>query len=115
MMMTAPDAATPLLHTVSTLEPVIRHHAAAAERQRQLAHPVVRALTDARLFRICVPRALGGLKVTPLTFYQVVEAVARLDGATGWCTSIVCRWPPWYRLVVLINNTTGLRAAALPI
>ena len=32
--------------------------------------------------------ALGGLEVPPLTFYQVVEAVARLDGSTGWCTFI---------------------------
>jgi alkylation response protein AidB-like acyl-CoA dehydrogenase len=37
---------------------------------------------------MCVPRALGGLEVAPLTFYRVVEAVARLDGSTGWCTFI---------------------------
>ena len=35
-----------------------------------------------------MPLALGGLEVPPLTFYQVVEAVARLDGSTGWCTFI---------------------------
>jgi alkylation response protein AidB-like acyl-CoA dehydrogenase len=49
---------------------------------------VVQALTDAGLFRLCVPRALGGLEVAPLTFYRVVEALARLDGSTGWCTFI---------------------------
>ena len=37
---------------------------------------------------MCVPRALDGLEVPPLTFYRVVEAVARLDGSTGWCTFI---------------------------
>jgi indole-3-acetate monooxygenase len=88
MLMTAPDASETLLNTISTLEPLIRQHADAAERHRRLALPVVRALTDAGIFRMCVPRALGGLEVPPLTFYRVVEAVARLDGSTGWCTFI---------------------------
>ena len=35
-----------------------------------------------------MPLALGGLEVPPLTFYRVVEAVARFDGSTGWCTFI---------------------------
>ena len=48
-----------------------------------------------------MPLALGGLEVPPLTFYQVVEAVARLDGSTGWCTFIggaTASWGPiWPR------------------
>jgi indole-3-acetate monooxygenase len=88
MLMTAHDASETLLNTISTLEPLIRQHADEAERHRRLALPVVQALTDAGLFRLCVPLALGGLEVPPLTFYRVVEAVARLDGSTGWCTFI---------------------------
>jgi alkylation response protein AidB-like acyl-CoA dehydrogenase len=88
MMMIPQEASATLLNAVDTLEPFIRQHADAAERHRRLALPVVRALTDAGLFRMCVPLALGGLEVPPLTFYQVVEAVARLDGSTGWCTFI---------------------------
>jgi indole-3-acetate monooxygenase len=88
MLMTAHDASETLLNTMSTLEPLIRQHADEAERHRRLALPVVQALTDAGLFRMCVPLALGGLEVPPLTFYRVVEAVARLDGSTGWCTFI---------------------------
>jgi indole-3-acetate monooxygenase len=83
MLMTAHDPSTTLLTAVETLEPFIRYHADEAERQRQLTLPVVQALTDAGLFRMCVPRALGGLEVPPLTFYRVVEAVARLDGSNG--------------------------------
>jgi alkylation response protein AidB-like acyl-CoA dehydrogenase len=34
------------------------------------------------------PRTLGGFEVDPLTFYRVVEAIARIDGSTGWCVFI---------------------------
>jgi alkylation response protein AidB-like acyl-CoA dehydrogenase len=88
MLMTTQDVSETLLNAIGTLEPLIRQHADEAERHRRLALPVVRALTDAGIFRMCVPLALGGLEVPPLTFYRVVEAVARLDGSTGWCTFI---------------------------
>jgi indole-3-acetate monooxygenase len=91
--MTAHDASETLLNAISTLEPLIRQHADEAEHHRRLALPVVQALTDAGLFRMCVPLALGGLEVPPLAFYRVVEAVARLDGSTGWCTFIGGRRP----------------------
>ena len=86
--MTVHDASEALLNAIGTLEPFIRHHADDTERHRRLALPVVRALTDAGIFRMCVPLALGGLEVPPLTFYRGVDAVARLDGSTGWCTFI---------------------------
>ena len=53
--MTARDASETLLNAIGTLEPLIRHHADEAERHRRLALPVVRALTDAGFFRMCVP------------------------------------------------------------
>jgi alkylation response protein AidB-like acyl-CoA dehydrogenase len=77
-----------LLARVQHLAPVIREHADRGERERHLADPVVQALHDAGFYRMLVPRALGGLQVDPLTLYHVVEAVARLDGSTGWCLFI---------------------------
>jgi hypothetical protein len=61
------------------IEPLIQQYADEAERHRRLSLPVVGDLTGAGLFRRCVPLALGGLEVAPLTFYRVVEAVARLS------------------------------------
>jgi indole-3-acetate monooxygenase len=77
-----------LLNAVCTLEPLIRQHADEAERNRRLSQPVVTALAEAGIFRMYTPRALGGLEVDPLTFYRVVEAIARVDGSTGWCVFI---------------------------
>ena len=34
------------------------------------------------------PHTFGGLEVDPLTFYRVVEAIARIDGSTAWCVWI---------------------------
>jgi alkylation response protein AidB-like acyl-CoA dehydrogenase len=77
-----------LLERVQQLAPVIREHADRGERERHLADPVVQALQDAGFYHMLVPHALGGLQFDPLTLYQVVEAVARVDASTGWCLFI---------------------------
>ena len=86
------DVASPqldmLLDTVRTLAPLIQAHADEAERNRRLSQPVVTALADAGIFRLSTPRTLGGLEVDPLTFCRVLEAIARIDGSTGWCAWI---------------------------
>ena len=77
-----------LLERVQQLAPVIQEYADRAEQERHLADPVVAALQEAGLYRMLIPRELGGLQVDPLTFYQVVEALARVDGSTGWCMAV---------------------------
>lgn len=76
------------LNTVSMLEPLIRAHADEAERNRHLSQPVVTALKKAGLFRMYIPKALGGFEVPPPVLYRVIEEIARIDGSTGWCTFI---------------------------
>lgn len=75
-------------------------HADASEASRRLAEPVVDALRDAGLFRLCVPASLGGLEVHPSELLACIEAVARGDGAAGWC--------------LMIGATSGAAAAFLP-
>jgi indole-3-acetate monooxygenase len=77
-----------LLERVQRIAPVIREHADRGEQQRHLADPIVDALNHAGLYRMLMPLELGGLNVEPPTFFQVVEALARIDGSTGWCTFI---------------------------
>jgi alkylation response protein AidB-like acyl-CoA dehydrogenase len=48
----------------------------------------VTALAEAGIYRMYTPRELGGLEADPLTFFHVVEALARLDGSTGWSVFI---------------------------
>jgi indole-3-acetate monooxygenase len=70
------------------LAPQIQAAADENERMRQLSQPVVTAMTEAGLFRLWIPRALGGEETDPVTLIRVVEEVARADGATGWCMAI---------------------------
>ena len=86
--MKTPDEAATLLQAVHRIADIVQCHADEAERNRRLSPPVVSALADAGLFRMGLPADLGGLEVSPLTFYRAIEAVAALDGSAGWCAFI---------------------------
>jgi alkylation response protein AidB-like acyl-CoA dehydrogenase len=46
---------------------------------------VVSALIDSGLYRMMLPRSLGGSEVPLPTFMQVLEEVAKADASTAWC------------------------------
>jgi alkylation response protein AidB-like acyl-CoA dehydrogenase len=71
-----------------SLAPALRAAAADTERGRRLAPDAVAALRDAGLFRLCVPRDLGGLEASPREAIEVLEEVATADGAAGWCLMV---------------------------
>jgi indole-3-acetate monooxygenase len=62
--------------------------AAEGERARRLPPGLVKEIAEAGLFRLCVPASLGGLEAHPAVLVQAVEALARGDGAAGWCVAI---------------------------
>lgn len=76
-----------LLHIVRDLEPMILRHAATAEGNRKMAPEVMAALVDTGLLRMWIPQALGGLEMAPNAALEVMEALARIDAATGWVVS----------------------------
>jgi alkylation response protein AidB-like acyl-CoA dehydrogenase len=73
-----------MLDRARALEPIIREHADAAERDGRLSRPVVDAMRDAGLFRMFTPRSLGGLEADPITVARVAEEIASFDSAAGW-------------------------------
>ncbi len=81
----------------------IAARAADTEAQRRLPADLAGELARAGLFRLLVPRALGGAEVDAATLFTTLEAVARADAATGWClmiggtTALISAWlPPQY-------------------
>ncbi|HET8953426.1 MAG TPA: acyl-CoA dehydrogenase family protein, partial [Solirubrobacteraceae bacterium] len=87
------EAARRLAATAAELAPE-------AEQRRQLAEPLVKALGEAGLFRLCVPAAAGGLEAHPGTLTAAVQALAAGDAAAAWC--------------VAVGATSGLLTGYLP-
>ena len=77
------DAVQTLPRVASEIGPVLREHASETETGRRLAAPAMAALREAGLFRMLLPRSLGGQEADPVTFAQTVEAVAREDSAAA--------------------------------
>ena len=77
-----------LVRAARDVADLVEAHADASERQRKIPTPVVKALRDADLLRMCVPVAYGGPEVDPLSMVQAIETISAADGAAGWCTMI---------------------------
>jgi alkylation response protein AidB-like acyl-CoA dehydrogenase len=88
------------LEAAAALAPRLRAAADETERARRLSAALVHALVDAGVFRLCVPRALGGREVDPATMVRVLETLACADGSAGWCA--------------MIGATSGVASAYLP-
>ena len=85
-------ADTTLIEAARRIAPVIREHYDEAERERRLSPPVLAALQDAGLLRMCTPRSLGGLEVDPLTRALVIEEISGHDTAAGWTLANPLDW-----------------------
>src|SRR3954452_24691408 len=77
-----------LLAAAEALTPLIEGCADQAVQDRQLPAPLVAALTEEGIFRMAIPAARGGVEVEPGTMMRVFEAIAAVDGSTGWCAMI---------------------------
>lgn len=73
-----------LLHKIHDLAPLLRNNALANSTRRTIAPETVHALRASGLFAALAPREVGGLEVDPITELELIEAVSRIDGSTGW-------------------------------
>ncbi|MBZ4407842.1 acyl-CoA dehydrogenase family protein [Myxococcus faecalis] len=90
----------PLLATARELAPRLSERSAEIESARRLPADLVSELNRAGVFRMMIPETYGGLELHPALSFQVIEALARADGATGWnamigaATALTAAWLP---------------------
>jgi len=82
---TAAASETDLVARAAALAPLIGAASPRIEATRRLTEDVVAALHEAGLFRLLMPRWLGGGETPPSIFIEAVETIARADASTAWC------------------------------
>ena len=81
--MTGTEVRSPL-DAARELAPKIRACADEIEATRELPRPLFEALADAGLFRLALPRSLGGSELDLPTYIQVIEELGKADASAGW-------------------------------
>lgn len=84
-MSTAPAAhAERLLEYVRILAPLVEAERQDLDAKRELSPRLLDALITGGLFRLWLPRRLGGAELDPVSGLRVIAAAAALDGSVGW-------------------------------
>ena len=70
------------------------------DRERQMPEDLIDAMVEQGLFRLLVPRSVGGGEIDFLDYLAMAQGVAATDGSMGWCFSQ--------------NNILGTMASLMP-
>ena len=76
-----------LISRAEAVRPDVAAAANEIERTRRLPPALLDILHEARLFRLLLPRSSDGIETDPVTFFHVIETIARDDASTAWCLS----------------------------
>src|SRR4051794_38311130 len=74
-----------LLKVARTFRPRILAERDRIESSRRLPEDLARELACAGFFRIFLPKAYGGLDLTPMEAMELFEELARADASVAWC------------------------------
>ncbi|MCX7362697.1 MAG: acyl-CoA dehydrogenase family protein [Alphaproteobacteria bacterium] len=81
--------------------PAIAAVADEIERSQSVPEPELSLLHESRLYRMLLPRSVGGDELAPWTYLHVVEEMARHDGSVAWN--------------VFVANSSALIASFIPL
>jgi alkylation response protein AidB-like acyl-CoA dehydrogenase len=74
-----------LLEVARSFRPRILAERDRIEAARRLPEDLTRDLASAGFFRIYLPKAYGGLDLTPIEAMEIFEDLARADASVAWC------------------------------
>ena len=69
------------------VRPSVAAAAMEIESRRRLPPALLDKLHEQKLFRLLMPKTNGGIETDPITFFHVIETIARADASTAWCLS----------------------------
>lgn len=78
-------AAVDWVGRVRALRPLLEAASPRIDEDRELPPDVLDALHDQGLFRLLIPRELGGAQLDLPTFFAAMEAFGQADGSVAWC------------------------------
>jgi alkylation response protein AidB-like acyl-CoA dehydrogenase len=76
-----------LVGRAAELAPVLRAGADWSEENRALPEQSLKALADAGIFKMRVPKRYGGYESDAATLLEVISEIAQGDGSAAWCVS----------------------------
>ena len=76
-----------VISRAEALRPAVEAASNQIEETRRLPPALLDQLHEARLFRLLLPRSSDGIETDPVTFFHVIETIARGDASTAWCLS----------------------------
>ena len=79
---------TVLLNAVDSVRDTVSACVEESERLGTLAPASVEAIREAGLFKLKLPMPLGGAEADPVTQIEIIEELAYIDAAAGWCLMI---------------------------
>ncbi|HWI20985.1 MAG TPA: acyl-CoA dehydrogenase family protein [Baekduia sp.] len=78
-----------LVERARSLRPLLTAYAEQADRDRVLAPEVVDAITEAGLFKLLVPKRLGGYETDVLTMLDVLTELSKGCVSASWVTGVL--------------------------
>jgi len=74
----------PLVRAAAALQPLLRELHDEIEREQRFPRALVEKMREAGLYRMVIPRSLGGYQADALTYLRAVELMAEGCGSVGW-------------------------------
>lgn len=83
-----------LVASARELRPLLQKNAEQTDKDRRVVEENITAMRDAGLFRLMVPKRLGGYQVSMRTSLDVISIIAEGCGASAWVLSLInnCAW-----------------------
>lgn len=85
---TTSSASADAVAAAKRIAPMVLAARDAAERDRRMPDHIAMEFAASGLFAMYMPRSMGGLELPPLTAFQVIEEISKIDGSAGWCLMV---------------------------